>query len=88
MLIKKITTTGNSAALALSQDLLALMGVSVGDEVELQLMDRTLIVRPVSEAGRDQQVAAAVANVVGRRKRLLHRLAGEAAEPKNEEPSR
>ena len=58
-MLKKITTAGNSAALVLSQDVLGLMGVSVGDEVDVTLVDRTLVVRPVDEADRDRRVGAA-----------------------------
>jgi antitoxin component of MazEF toxin-antitoxin module len=82
---RRITTTGNSAALVLSQDLLGLMGLSVGDEVELQLVDRTLLVRPIDEAGRAERVRAAMDSVLAGRKSVLRRLAegaGAAEAPK------
>jgi antitoxin component of MazEF toxin-antitoxin module len=78
MLRRKITTSGNSAALVLSQDILGLMGLAVGDEVELQLVARTLVVRPLPEAEREQRVAGAMDAVLGRRRHLLRRLAGGA----------
>jgi antitoxin component of MazEF toxin-antitoxin module len=84
MLKRKITTTGNSAALVLSQDVLALMGIGVGDEVELQLIDRTLVVRPVDEAGRSQRVREAIDDVLVRRRDLLARLAEGAGEEPGE----
>ena len=81
---RKITTSGNSAALVLSQDVLGLMGVGVGDEVDLSLVDRTLLVRPLPEAERSARVQAAIDDVFSRRAVLLKRL-GEgvtASEPK------
>jgi antitoxin component of MazEF toxin-antitoxin module len=72
---RRITTSGNSAALLLSQDLLSLMGLAVGDEVDVSLVDRTLVVRPVSESERAIRVAEAVDAVYQRRRGLLRRLA-------------
>lgn len=81
MLRRKISTTGNSAALVLSQDILGLMGVSVGDEVEVQLVDRTLIVRPLDESVREAKVAGAIVRIVTRRRALMERLAEGAGRP-------
>ena len=72
---RRISTSGNSAALVLSQDVLGLMGIAVGDEVDLSLVDRTLVVRPVAEQEREQRVAGAVDDVFSRRRSLLRRLA-------------
>jgi antitoxin component of MazEF toxin-antitoxin module len=49
MLRKRITTVGNSAALVISRDLLQLMELEVGDEVEIAVADRTMTLRPVRE---------------------------------------
>ena len=81
VLRRKISTTGNSAALVLSQDILGLMGIQVGDEVEVQLVDRTLIVRPVGENTRDAQVANAIERIVRRRAGLMERLAEGPGKP-------
>jgi antitoxin component of MazEF toxin-antitoxin module len=72
---RKITTSGNSAALLLSQDVLGLMGVRVGDEVDVSLVDRTLVVRPIAETERATRVAEVVESVYQRRRGLLRRLA-------------
>lgn len=84
MIKRRITTAGNSAALVLSQDVLGMMGVGVGDEVELSLVDRSLVVRPVVERERDERVKAAIDDVFSRRRRLLRRL----AEGAGKKPSR
>jgi antitoxin component of MazEF toxin-antitoxin module len=82
MLRRKITTSGNSAALVLSQDVLGLMGVGVGDEVELELLDRTLVVRPAAEVEERKKVAAAMDDVLRRRAGLLTRLARHDGTPR------
>ena len=72
---KKITSVGNSAALVLSQDLLGLMRASVGDEVDVDLVDRTLVVRPAKVKDLDEAVERATEDVLTRRGSLLERLA-------------
>ena len=72
---KKITTSGNSAAVLVPRKFLAQMGIKVGDEVELTMKDRTLVVRPVPQITRDEKVKAAVDNVFRRRRSALKRLA-------------
>jgi len=72
---RRITTSGNSAALVLSQDILGLMQVGIGDEVDVSLVDRTLVVRPMSEADRGERARGAFASVLERRGELFRRLA-------------
>lgn len=75
MLTKKITSLGNSAAVVLPKDILQMMNVQIGDEVELKLIDRTLVLRPVLEKARQELVDAAIDEVFARRKVLLEKLA-------------
>lgn len=79
MLRKKITAMGNSAGLVLSKDLLALMGVEVGDEVEITLVDQNMVVRPVKRVLTPPKIENVVDEVFRRRRHLLKRLA-EGAE--------
>jgi antitoxin component of MazEF toxin-antitoxin module len=72
---KKITTSGNSAALVVPREFLAQMGLKVGDEVELTMIDRTLVARAVAQVTRDKKVKAAVDDVFRRRRSTLKRLA-------------
>ena len=75
MLRRKITTSGNSAALVLSQDLLGLMGVKVGDEVEIEVAGSTLIVRPIDDKRRDEIFRDAMEKVLRENHDVLERLA-------------
>jgi antitoxin component of MazEF toxin-antitoxin module len=72
---KKVTAVGNSAAIVLSRDLLQLLGLEVGQEVELSVIDRTLVVRSAQEAERAELVRRAADRVFERRHGLLTRLA-------------
>ena len=72
---KKVTAVGNSAAIVLSRDLLQLLGLEVGQEVELSVIDRTLVVRSAQEAERTELVRQAADRVFERRRGLLTRLA-------------
>jgi putative addiction module antidote len=75
MLTKKITQLGNSAAIVLPKDILALMNIGIGDEVELSLNDKTLVVKPLTEKARQELFDSALKTVMTERKELLERLA-------------
>jgi antitoxin component of MazEF toxin-antitoxin module len=75
VLRKKVTAVGNSAAILLSRDLLQLLGLEVGQEVELSVIDQTLVVRSTREAERAELVRQAADRVFERRRGLLTRLA-------------
>ena len=72
---KKITTIGNSAAVMVPREFLAQMGVQVGDEVELTMENRTLLVRSVEQVERNEKVRAAADDVFRIRRSALKRLA-------------
>ena len=75
MLRKKISSVGNSAAIVLSRDVLKLMNLEIGDEVELSVLDQALIVRSAQEAERSERVRQAADRAFVRHKGLLARLA-------------
>ncbi len=72
---KKVTAVGNSAAIVLSRDLLQLLDLEIGAEVELSVTDKTLVVRSAREAERAECVKAAADRIFERRRGLLERLA-------------
>lgn len=75
VLRKKVTAVGNSAAIVLSRDLLQLLGLEIGQEVELSVIDRTLVVRSAQESERTELIRQAADRIFERRKGLLARLA-------------
>ena len=72
---KKITAAGNSATLELPQELLDELGVAVGDEVDLSVINRTLILRPLDEVERAQTIEAATKAIMERRQSAYEELA-------------
>ena len=75
---KRITTAGDSAAVILSQEILDVMGVKVGDEVDVSVVDRTLILRSLDEAERARKIDAATKDIFERRRSAYEELAGGA----------
>ena len=64
---ERITAVGETAALLLSKEVLDKLGITIGDEVELSLIDRTLMLQPLDEAARGQQLEAITQTVFARR---------------------
>ncbi len=71
---ERITAIGESAALLLPKEVLDKLGITIGDEVELSLIDRTLLLQPLDEANRAQQLAAITQTVFARRQRAYTQL--------------
>jgi len=72
---KKLTALGDSAAIILTQDLPELLGLEIGQEVELSVVSRTLVIRPVQESERAELLRPAADQVFERRRGLLTKLA-------------
>ena len=72
---ERIIAVGESAALILPKDVLDKLGIAVGDEVELSLIDRTLIVQALDEADRAQKLEEVIKTVFERRQSAYARLA-------------
>jgi antitoxin component of MazEF toxin-antitoxin module len=72
---KRITADGHSATLELPQEILDELGVAVGDEVDLTVVDRTLILRPLDEAERARTIEAATKATFERRRSAYEELA-------------
>jgi antitoxin component of MazEF toxin-antitoxin module len=72
---ERITAVGESAALLLPKEVLDKLGIAIGDEVELSLIDRTLLLQPLDEANRAQQLVVITKAVFARRQRAYTQLA-------------
>ncbi|HEX8492879.1 MAG TPA: hypothetical protein VF658_08570 [Pyrinomonadaceae bacterium] len=72
---QRITAVGHSATLELPQELLEELGVVVGDEVDLSVVNRTLILRPLDEAERARTIEAATKATFERRHSAYEELA-------------
>ncbi|HMF54939.1 MAG TPA: hypothetical protein VK619_01150 [Pyrinomonadaceae bacterium] len=72
---KRITASENPATLLLPQEMLDMMGVNDGDEIDVSTVDRTLILRSLDEAERAQKIGAATESVFERRRSAYEELA-------------
>ncbi|MFP4440530.1 MAG: hypothetical protein ACLFVO_25130, partial [Chloroflexaceae bacterium] len=77
-----ITTLNDSPALVLPQEMLAQLGVAIGDDVNVMVVEGMLVVRTPAEAERDQRVAALTQSqsLLERRKQVYTALAEGPAE--------
>lgn len=72
---KRITASEDSATLLLPQEMLDVLGVGDGDEVDVSVTGRTVILRPLDEAERAQKIEEATRSVFERRKSAYEELA-------------
>lgn len=72
---RKVTTANGSAAILLSTDLLTEMGVVVGDEVDVVVVDGVLVIRSLDEVARASTVEAIAAAMFQRRRAVYQELA-------------
>lgn len=71
----QITAAGDESALVLPQAVLDQLGVNVGDEVVLSVVDGTLILRPLAEVERARQLETTTEAVFERRRSAYEELA-------------
>lgn len=72
---KRITASENPATLLLPQEMMERMDVNDGDEIDVSIVDRTVILRSLDEAERAAKVSATTEAVFGRRKSAYEDLA-------------
>lgn len=72
---RRITRSEDSASFSLPREMLDSLGVGEGDEVDVSIIDRTLIVRPLDEAERAERLEAATRAVLERRRGAYAELA-------------
>jgi antitoxin component of MazEF toxin-antitoxin module len=81
MLLTRIEKIGDSAALLLTDEMLKLLNIGFGDEVEVSAdTDRTLVVRSLNESERKRLIEKATGNVFRRRESVYKRLAEGVSE--------
>jgi antitoxin component of MazEF toxin-antitoxin module len=72
---QKITTVNNQPALLLSAEILEQLGIAIGEEVDITLVDQTLVVRSPVAALREQRVEALIQRLLERRSKIYAALA-------------
>jgi antitoxin component of MazEF toxin-antitoxin module len=72
---KRIMASDDSATVLLPQEILDVMGVSDGDEIDVSVTGRTLTLRSLVEAERARKIGAAADAVFERRRAAYEELA-------------
>ncbi len=72
---KRIMAAGDSSTVVLPKEVLDMMGVKAGDEIDLSVVDRTLIVRSLDEVERARKIDDITDAVFERRKSVYEELA-------------
>ena len=72
---KRITATEDSATLLLPQEIIDQIGLQQGDEVDVSVVDRTVILRPLDESERAQRLRAVTESVIESRANAYEELA-------------
>jgi putative addiction module antidote len=72
---KRIMAAGDSSTVVLPKEVLDMMGVKAGDEIDLSVVDRTLIVRSLDEVERARKIDDITDAVFERRKSAYEELA-------------
>jgi antitoxin component of MazEF toxin-antitoxin module len=72
---KRISASENPATLLLPQEMLEMLGVNDGDEIDVSVVDRTLILRSLEDAERAKKIGVATEAVFARRKSAYEELA-------------
>lgn len=72
---QKITTINDVAALVLPSEVLEQLGMAIGDEFELTVLEGALVLRPLAEVAREQTIAQLTQKLLERRQRVYEALA-------------
>ncbi len=81
MLLTRIEKIGDSAALLLTDEMLKILNIGFGDEVEVSAeADRSLVIRSPNESERKRLIEKATGNVLRHRESAYRRLAEGVSE--------
>jgi antitoxin component of MazEF toxin-antitoxin module len=86
-MLKNLTKVGSSHALILSKEILALMGIEEGGQIEMQVLGDTVVLSPPRQTNAAEptasnlEMALAYAKVKSRRDALFTRLAHQGEKP-------
>ena len=72
---KRITTLDDAASVSLPQEAVDALGVGKGDELNIEIVGRALVVRSVEEAQRSRDFANIFESVLKRRQKAYEQLA-------------
>lgn len=71
---QRITVAENGATLMIAPEVLHALGLQHGDEVDVSLEERSVVLRPIHELERARKIDAVTQAVMKRRKQALQQL--------------
>ena len=72
---KRITTLDGTASVSLPPEAVDALGVTAGDELDIEIVGRALVVRSADEARRSREFTDLFESVLKKRRRAYERLA-------------
>jgi antitoxin component of MazEF toxin-antitoxin module len=72
---KRITTLDDTASVSLPPEAVDALGVNAGDELDIEIVGRALVVRSADDASRSREFADKFESVLEKRRRAYERLA-------------
>jgi len=76
---QRITISDDGATLVISPEFVRALGLKNGDEIDVAVMDRSVVLRPLDEIERAQKLDAVTQAVLQHRKRALEQLTDDTA---------
>ena len=74
---QRITISDDGATLIIAPEVVIALGLKNGDELDVVVQDRSVVLRPLDELERAQKLDAVTPAVLQRRKRALQQLMDE-----------
>lgn len=71
---QRVTVADDGVTLIIAPEILRAIGVQSGDEMDIAIVDRTVILRPLDEVERAQKIDAVTQAVIKRRRESLQQL--------------
>jgi len=75
MIVKKLTRSGNSAALVIDRTLMRLMDIDAGTELKITVKGRKMTVEPLTRDDRAKRLRKSLRKTGRKNAELFHRLA-------------
>jgi antitoxin component of MazEF toxin-antitoxin module len=72
---KRITTLDDTASVSLPPEAVDALGVNAGDELDIEIVGRALVIRSADEARRSREFADTFESVLKKRQRAYEQLA-------------
>lgn len=74
---QRINITEDGATVVIASEVVQALGLKHGDEIDVSVLDRSVVLRPLEEAERAEKLDAVTRAVIARRRKALQQLMDE-----------